>query len=346
LAAANHWQVTQAFASPAVWDKLSRHGESKRGLARGPAEDQPPNETTSVPVPFSIPTLRKIFSCGAPVPAVVLQRTLAMVHPKVEMHTPYGATEALPIATIEAQQVLSETAAKTRQGAGVCVGRKFGSIEWKIIRISDEPIGDISEAQELPPNQIGELIVRGPQVSPEYVLALQPQAEDANAAAKIRDGNTNWHRMGDVGYFDDQHRFWYCGRKSHRVETAEGTLYTECVEAIFNEVCGGPRCALVGMKSRNEQLAVLVVSIFGMGIDPQHQKRINFQWGFLEQLLRERSSVVESTRGIAHFLPYPRPLPVDVRHNSKINREQLAAWAADQLQKNPGAFSPRSVTGG
>jgi acyl-CoA synthetase (AMP-forming)/AMP-acid ligase II len=149
LAVANRWKVTQAFASPAVWDKLSRHCE--RTGER-------------------IPTLRKVFSCGAPVPASVLERTLAMVHPEAEMHTPYGATEALPIATIEAQEVLGETAAKTNQGAGVCVGRKFDTIEWRVIRITDDPIRIIAEAEKLPPGEIGELIVRGPQVSPTYVL--------------------------------------------------------------------------------------------------------------------------------------------------------------------------------
>jgi acyl-CoA synthetase (AMP-forming)/AMP-acid ligase II len=117
LAAANDWQVSQAFASPAVWDRLSRHCE-----ATGER----------------IPTLRNVFSCGAPVPAAVLKRTLAMVHLEASMHTPYGATESLPVATIEAAEVLGETAERTRTGAGVCVGRKFDTIDWRVIRISDD----------------------------------------------------------------------------------------------------------------------------------------------------------------------------------------------------------------
>jgi acyl-CoA synthetase (AMP-forming)/AMP-acid ligase II len=152
LAAANEWKVTQAFASPAVWDRLSRHGQATGA---------------------SIPTLRQVFSCGAPVPAAVLKRTLAMVHPKAKMHTPYGATECLPVATIEAAEVLGETAAKTAAGAGVCVGRKFDSIQWRVIRITDEPIENIDASEELPRGEIGELIVRGPQVSPGYAVELR-----------------------------------------------------------------------------------------------------------------------------------------------------------------------------
>ena len=93
-----------------------------------------------------------------------------------KMHTPYGATECLPVATIEAAEVLSETAARTDEGAGVCVGRKFDSIEWRVIRITDEPIATIDDAEELPPGEIGELIVRGPQVSPRYVTRTECNA--------------------------------------------------------------------------------------------------------------------------------------------------------------------------
>ena len=148
------------------------------------------------------------------------------------MHTPYGATECLPVATIEAAEVLGETAARTDEGAGVCVGRKFDSIEWRVIRITDEPIATIDDAEELPPGEIGELIVRGPQASPRYVTRTE-----CNADAQRSHDRRNpafWHRMGDVGYLDDAGRFWYCGRKSQRVETAAGPLFTECVEAIFN----------------------------------------------------------------------------------------------------------------
>jgi acyl-CoA synthetase (AMP-forming)/AMP-acid ligase II len=182
LAAANDWQVTQAFASPALWRKLSAHC-AKTGER--------------------IESLQQIFSCGAPVPADVLRSSLAMAAPGAQMHTPYGATECLPVATIEAAEVLAETAAKTDQGAGVCVGRKFDSIDWAVIRISDESIESIEQTAELGPGEIGELVVRGPQASPEYVTRVE-----ANAASKIADGEGLWRRMGDVGYFDEQGRFW------------------------------------------------------------------------------------------------------------------------------------------
>jgi olefin beta-lactone synthetase len=330
LAAANDWQVSQAFASPAVWERLSRHCQ-----ATGER----------------IPTLRKVFSCGAPVPASVLERTLAMVHSEAEMHTPYGATESLPVATIEAREVLGETAERTKQGAGVCVGRKFDTIDWRIIRISDGPIASIDDAEELPLGEVGELIVRGPQVSPAYVISLQPPAPSGgrvasssnsdpnvaenhppaepgaaihNALSKIRDGDTVWHRIGDVGYLDDQGRFWYCGRKSHRIETDASTLYTECCEAVFNVHPDIHRTALVGVGPRGGQTPVIVYEPLTANVDHAAVSR----------QLREIAERFSHTCEIRHFVRFS-PFLVDVRHNAKINREQLAVIAEQTLQRRP-----------
>ena len=317
LSAANDWQVTQAFASPAVWERLCPHccesGER-------------------------IQTLRLVLSCGAPVRASLLRSILQIVGERAQMHTPYGATECLPVASIEAAEVLKETAIQTDRGAGICVGRKFDSIEWRIIRITDEPIATLDHAKELATGEIGELIVCGPQVSPAYVTRTE-----ANATAKIEDSQsdirnpkseiTAWHRTGDVGYLDPQQRFWYCGRKSHRVETPLGPLYTECIEPIFNTHPAIRRSALVGVGPVGRQLPVLVV-------EPHPGNRTDV----LAHELTNFANSQGATRSIERILFYPN-LPVDVRHNSKINREWLAGWAAKQLSDHlprlqPPASSP------
>ena len=94
----------------------------------------------------------------------------------------------------------------------------------------------------MPEGEIGELIVRGPVVTDRYVTRVE-----ANALAKIADGDAFWHRMGDVGYLDQQDRFWYCGRLSERVLTAAGPMYTVPCEAIFNRHPEVRRSALVGI---------------------------------------------------------------------------------------------------
>ena len=345
LAAASDWRVTQAFASPAVWDKLSRHCERTGEM---------------------IPTLRKVFSCGAPVPADVLRRTLACVLAHAEMHTPYGATEALPVSTIEAREVLDETAAKTNEGAGVCVGRKFDSIDWRVIRITDDPIASIDDVEELSIGEIGELIVLGPQVSPYYLSAPSPlrgglargweaatcsthpsltlpargrEPEEpigANTLTKISDGATSWHRMGDVGYLDDNGRFWYCGRKSHRVETAAGTLFTECVEAVYNQSSAVRRCALVGVGPAGNAEPIVVIESALPELRRRETGKMRRGVSAWQRLVAELVALGAKhahTAGVAQFLLHPS-LPVDVRHNAKINREQLAAWAARTIAEH------------
>jgi olefin beta-lactone synthetase len=305
LTAANDWQATQAFASPAVWRVTSDHCA-----------------TTGA----RIDSLKQIFSCGAPVPANVLRATLACVGQGAKMHTPYGATECLPVSSIEAAEVIGETARKTDQGAGVCVGKRFDSVEWRVIRITDEPLATIVDAEEVPTGEIGELIVRGPQVSPMYATSIT-----ANAASKICDGHGEWHRTGDVGYFDERNRFWYCGRKSQRVETCAGPLYTECVEAVYNAHPAVRRSALVGVGEKGNQTPVMII---------EEDRPIS---SADEAQLRSIFPVDEDSPVVGDCFVVGWPLPVDIRHNAKINREKLAMWAATQLRDSapqPHAPSP------
>jgi olefin beta-lactone synthetase len=309
LAAGNDWQVSQAFASPAVWRVVSER---------------------SAKPDTRINSLRQVFSCGAPVPANVLRRTLVCIGEGAKIHTPYGATECLPVSTIEAAEVLSETADRTDQGAGICVGRKFKSIDWRVIRITDAPIATIDDADQLPHGEIGELIVRGPTVSPMYVTRI-----DANAWSKMAYRDGFWHRTGDVGYFDEQARFWYCGRKSHRVETRDGTLFTECIEAIFNTHPFISCTALVGVGPRGQQDPVVVYEPRPVRANPP------IAYHKIPSQLRNIAATHDSTKNITVFLPRWR-LPVDIRHNAKINREQLARWAAKIRAKSPAQLSLRN----
>jgi acyl-coenzyme A synthetase/AMP-(fatty) acid ligase len=294
LAAANDWQVTQAFASPAVW-RLVGDCCATTGNRIG--------------------SLRQVFSCGAPVRTNVLRSTLACVAAGAKMHTPYGATECLPVSTIEATEVLDETASRTDQGLGICVGRKFKSIDWRVIRIIDGPVATIDDAKELPRGDIGELIVRGPTISPKYLTRM-----DANAWSKIADQDGFWHRTGDVGYFDEQERFWYCGRKSHRVVTRDGTLFTECVESVYNTHPAVNRCALVGVGAQGDQTPVVIFETSRRWTDSDQTE------------IRRMVPQQGEARTVGDFFAVDWQLPVDVRHNAKINREQLAIYAAKLLR--------------
>ncbi len=299
IEAVRDWNVTQAFGSPALWNVVGRYCEANQ---------------------IVLPTLKRVLSAGAPVPPHVLKRMKAAIPPDGDVHTPYGATEALPVASIAASEVLAETAAKSATGAGTCVGRHFPGIEWRVIRISDGPIASIEEAEILPPGEIGELIVRGSVVTSEYVTRT-----DCNPLHKIVDGKTFWHRMGDVGYFDDTGRFWFCGRKSHRVITASGTLFTIPCEAIFNQHPHIYRSALVGVGSPAKQRPVIIAEPW-----PEHRPKTKPRH---DELLTDLAALAQQhphTSAIHDFFLLDA-LPVDIRHNAKIFREQLALWAAKKM---------------
>ncbi len=310
ISAVNDWQATQSFGSPAVWNVVGKHCHEHQ---------------------IQLSSLRRVFSCRAPVPAHVLQTMRACIHPSGEMHTPYGATEALPVASNSAATVLGETFQQTQRGAGVCVGKKFDGVEWRIIEINNGPIRTLADSQELPRGQIGELIVRGPVVTTEYVTRT-----DANAMAKIRDDERGgfWHRMGDVGYFDQQDRFWFCGRMSQRVTcgtalNGPAILFTIPCEAIFNRHPDVFRSALVGMGPTGNQTPAIVVEPKAGQMPRGKEQR--------EKLVAELHKLAQSadhTAAIEHFF-IREALPVDVRHNVKINREQLAQWAARKLRGRP-----------
>jgi len=299
IEAVTDWNATQSFGSPAIWNRVGRY---------------------CVETGAKLPTLRRVLSAGAPVPAHVLRRMKACIHPEGDIHTPYGATESLPVASIAASEILSETAAKTDRGAGVCVGRRFSEIEWRIVCITDGPIPTLQDARVLPAGEIGELIVSGPVVTRRYVTRTE-----ANSLAKIADGDRIWHRMGDVGYLDDRDRFWFCGRMAHRVQTAAGPKFTVPCEAIVNCHADIYRSALVGVGEPDCQRPVIIVEPHSEKFPGDSAAR-----GRLLAEIRELAAANPLTADIDTFL-IPPSFPVDIRHNAKIFREKLAVWAAEQL---------------
>jgi acyl-CoA synthetase (AMP-forming)/AMP-acid ligase II len=189
-----------------------------------------------------------------------------------------------------------------------------------VIAIDDGPIATLADADELPAGQIGELIVRGPVVTRQYVTRAE-----TNALAKIADGPRFWHRMGDVGYLDESGRFWYCGRKAHRVQTADSTIFTIPCEAIFNQHSDVYRSALVGVGPPLSQRPVVVVEPW----PGKMPKGTLARQAFVAELA-DLARAHPNTESIHDFLVH-RAMPVDIRHNAKIFREKLAAWAARKL---------------
>lgn len=294
---ATEFSATTMFGSPALLNRVGRFGES-HGI--------------------KLPHLKRVISAGAPVPAAVLKRFAALLPDDAEIFTPYGATEALPVSSIGSREVLGETGAMTGEGHGVCVGRPVKSISLAIIPITDAPVGEWSDDLALSPLEVGEIAVRGPQVSSAYL-----NRPEATRMAKIPDPSGGiWHRMGDVGYLDNSGRIWFCGRKSHRVVTSRGALFTIPVEGVFNTHPAVFRTALVGVGMLGSQQPVLCVELETKTGKPGQE--------LIRQELLEIGKRYPHTKNIREILFHPA-FPVDIRHNAKIFREKLALWARGEL---------------
>jgi len=295
--------VTNSFGSPTLWGKISDYCQAQH---------------------VTLPSLRRVLCAGAPVPASLWKNSVSFL-PHGRLHSPYGATEALPVATVAANEI---DAASVR---GACVGRPLPGITVKIIALTDTPIPALSQARELPVGEIGEIIVRGPVVTQAY-----DALPEATAGAKITDdprpplGTRNaaldtsappgaaWHRMGDCGYLDADGRLWFCGRKAERVETATGPLFPEPCEQVFRLHPRVTRCALIGLGPRGAQQPALVVEMAPK--DPADAQS-------LARELRALAVQYPHTAAVNRFFFRP-DFPVDVRHNAKIHRLALAQWAA------------------
>ncbi|MBW2011102.1 MAG: peptide synthase, partial [Deltaproteobacteria bacterium] len=122
-------------------------------------------------------------------------------------------------------------------------------------------------------------------------------------------------------------RIWFCGRKSHRVVTKSGALFTIPCEAIFNNHPDVFRSALVGVnsvsKEKSEQIPVICIEVEGGGKCKDEEK--------LEEELFELAKTNVMTENIEIIL-FHKSFPVDIRHNSKIFREKLTLWAEKQLK--------------
>ena len=291
-------KVTYSFGSPAIWRVVSKYCLARR---------------------IVLP-LRQVLMAGAPVSGELIEQVRRILPPTSRVFTPYGATESLPVACIEGEEIVSQTWAMTQAGQGTCVGRPLPGMTIRIIAPADGPIASWADVCELPAGTIGEIVVQGPVVTRAY---------DGNphetGLAKIADGGTFWHRMGDMGYVDAQQRLWFCGRKAHRVITEQGVMHTIPCEALFNQHPAVRRSALVGLGCAGKQIPVVVVEVQG---------RIGNTAIFFSEL-RQIASSNPLTQPITLFLIH-KGFPVDIRHNAKIFREQLAAWAARRLQLKPG----------
>ena len=241
----------------------------------------------------SLHQVRLVMSAGAPVPIETL-RQMTRLCPQAEMHTPYGMTEVLPVADLSLEQREA-----VGEGAGVCVGKPVNNCHVKIVAVD----GGVAE---LPRGETGEVVVSAPWMSLGYNRLWLTQQK-----ARFASDGFTWHRTGDVGHIDGDGNLWIEGRVVHMIHTADGSMTPVPLEVACEKISGVKRAAAVGIGDKGVQQLVMVLETDQAKEDPAP-----------DQLAAQVREALAGLDVVAIW--ETKKLPVDIRHNSKIDRTALA----------------------
>ncbi len=253
--------------------------------------------------------VRLLLSAGAPVRTSLL-RAARDLFPNAEACTPYGMTECLPVASISLDEIealeLSEPATVTGRRDGVCVGRPLSSVDVGI-----RPLGAPAGELTVTPDVVGEIVVRAPHQRLGYDRLWRTEHD----ASRPR----GWHATGDVGHLDESGRLWVGGRTGHVITSPTGPITPVALEQRVESIDDVELAAVVGVGPAGTQQIVVVV---------QRAQRVSGA-RIASLAVHDRvRSVIDDPVAAVFDVP---ALPVDRRHNSKIDRAALAAWAASAL---------------
>jgi acyl-CoA synthetase (AMP-forming)/AMP-acid ligase II/pimeloyl-ACP methyl ester carboxylesterase len=285
--------ATVVFASPAALRRVD-----------ATAADLSPGQRAA------LARVRLLMSAGAPVPASLL-RSLRAVLPAADAHTPYGMTEVLPVTDVSLTGI---EAAGT--GDGVCVGRPLPGVDVRVSPLS--PDGRADGELTGRPGVPGEVCVRAAHVKDRYDALW--------ALERSTSRDPGWHRTGDVGHLDAEGRLWIEGRLQHVVTTASGPVTPVGIEQRVEVVDGVSAAAAVGVGPAGAQVVVVVVVPSG------RRARVAGRPGRATVAGTDLADAVRAAAGVdvAAVLVTSR-LPVDVRHQSKVDRGEVARRAARVL---------------
>jgi olefin beta-lactone synthetase len=247
--------------------------------------------------------VRTLMSAGAPVRPALL-RASRDLFPGATAHTPYGMTECLPVASIELEEIEA-----ARGGDGVCVGHPLADVEVMVRRLDElgQPAGEPTADAGV----VGEVLVRAPHARTGYDRLWHTQHRASQPPG--------WHATGDVGHLDGDGRLWIGGRLGHVIATTDGPVTPVRLEQAIESISGVDAAAVVGVGPRGAQQLVAVLT----SSDAERRPR---------QAPPHVAAAVRRVVGqdVVAVVEVPA-LPVDRRHNSKIDRARVAAWAGEVL---------------
>jgi long-chain acyl-CoA synthetase len=163
----------------------------------------------------------RIASCGgAPLPVEVAQRFEALT--KRRVGGGWGMTETSPAGTSIPPDM------EMRPGL---IGLPLPGIEMDVVKLTDP-------REKLPTGQIGEIRIKGPNVTPGYW-----NRPEENAIAFV-DG---YFLTGDIGYMDEDGFFYIVDRKKDMIISGGFNVYPRVIEDAIYEHEAVEECSVIGI---------------------------------------------------------------------------------------------------
>jgi acyl-CoA synthetase (AMP-forming)/AMP-acid ligase II/pimeloyl-ACP methyl ester carboxylesterase len=250
----------------------------------------------------AVAKVRLVMSAGAPLRLDLLQ-AVAELAPEAEIRAPYGMTEVLPVADLS----LVERVARGH-GEGSCVGRPIQGVSIRIHPLDSLGIPATDATEE--DGVLGEVVVSAPHLKERYDRLWWTEHRSLT-----QDG---WHRTGDIGRVDRDGFLWISGRVQHVIATATGPVAPIPIEHAAERVDVVDRAAAVGVGPAGAQVIAVVVEVPESGRNPLADPR-------LAESVRHQIDAAGASRPAAVLVT--RHVPVDKRHNSKVDRTRIARWA-------------------
>jgi acyl-CoA synthetase (AMP-forming)/AMP-acid ligase II len=255
----------------------------------------------------TLPSFKKLFTGGAPVFPRLLDQIMAMA-PNAAAVSVYGSTEAEPMCHVARHEMTPADLEATLDGGGLLVGRPVPGLGLRVIHDRwGTPLGPFSTAEfsalAVPEGEAGEVVVSGEHVLRGY---LQGRGDEET---KFKVDGATWHRTGDAGRLDAEGRLWLLGRCVARITDERGTLYPFAAEAAAYTDPRVKRAAVLASSGRR----VVVVELYDRRGEP----------GPFPFEGRLRAVGVEEVRVVER-------IPVDARHNAKVDYSRLAEVLRDQ----------------
>lgn len=244
------------------------------------------------------PTVRCVMSAGAPVGDAVLQEAKKSFI-NADFFSPYGMTEMLIVSDgIRGEHSVSR---------GVPVGKPLPGVDIMIL-----PLGwtHRDKIEPLSNGEMGEVFVSGPWLSAGY-----DQHWLRNRDARVQYNNVQWHRTGDVGHLNNG--LFIEGRVAHVVQLKDTVVTPVPIEqALEKQYPGVMAAAVCAVVNGAPQLVIVLCDGSTKGV-ANSAVHVSILAAFPQ----------------VHYVLFKKELPVDRRHNSKIDRTWLGDWATKELAK-------------